>query len=302
MSAEPEEADWLIGGDRFVIPVTIIFASDDDDGEEADGNEDKNFPSIKKEGRGRHTNTKETRGKSSEDTQDPGDGGTGVARATREDVKDPRLSGGGDKSRGKTSSQPPPGCGRRLYPSNRSGCADEGGGRTKLHPFAKTSHVKPDSRSVKSDPGVTNRRGRGWGRGSPARGGQEFTCEECGYSTNSSYNLACHARTHTGERPYACAGCGLHFRTRSSLNRHAQAQVCLRPAGGARRPAPGPKAELRALECADCGYSTPNAYNLKVHRRLHSDERPYRCGSCDSTFRTQSHLYRHERCHRQQVG
>ncbi|KAG5846379.1 hypothetical protein ANANG_G00114300 [Anguilla anguilla] len=258
MSAEPEEADWLIGGDRFVIPVTIIFASDDDDddGEEADGNEDKNFPSIKKEGRGRHTNTKETRGKSSEDTQDPGDGGTGVARATREDVKDPRLSGGGDKSRGKTPSQPPPGCGRRLYPSNRSGRADEGGGHTKLHPFAKTSHVKPDSRSVKSDPGMTNRRGCG-ARAAPPEGGRSSPARSAGLPEAS---------------------------------------------GGRQTPRPGPKAELRALECADCGYSTPNAYNLKVHRRLHSDERPYRCGSCDSTFRTQSHLYRHERCHRQQVG
>ncbi|XP_061096972.1 zinc finger protein 239-like isoform X1 [Conger conger] len=288
MSAKPEEeADWLIHGVRFVIPVTLILASGDDDD---DADEDKTFPVIKKEGRGRAQKPREKRRRSRVDRKDPGDGGGGVAVATCEDVKDHWLNGGVDESRRKTaSSRPSPGRGRRRYPSNRSPrAADEGGVCPKLSPGPKRSPVKLENRSVKPE------------RRRDGPGGQEYACEECRYSTNSSYNLACHARTHTGERPYGCDKCALRFRTRSGLNRHALAQCCGKPPGGARRPAPRPKPAPapRVLECADCHYSTPHAYNLKVHLRVHSDERPYRCAQCDSAFRTQSHLYRHHRCHR----
>ncbi|XP_036405967.1 zinc finger protein 878-like [Megalops cyprinoides] len=130
------------------------------------------------------------------------------------------------------------------------------------------------------------------------RGGAEYTCKECPYTTNSSYNLSCHARTHSGERPFQCPRCARCFRTRSTLNRHRRSRRCrdrgkpsLMPARLAQRE------KLTLWECGDCEYSTVNGYNFKVHQRIHSDERPYRCNRCESAFRTQSHLYRHERCH-----
>ncbi|KAJ8355522.1 hypothetical protein SKAU_G00183160 [Synaphobranchus kaupii] len=417
-----EEAECLIFGENIVIPVTIIFASDDD--------EEGDFPSVKKKGRDRRPNAQVMRRRSSLDREDPGDGGTGVAGATREDDN----GGTGDVSRRKARCPPTP-----RYPSDHLRCTDKGVGSHKLcpaskpastpaskpastpaskpaskpastpaskpastpaskpastpastpaskpastpastpaskpastpastpaskpastpasspaskpaskptstpastpaskpastpasspaskpaskptstpastpaskpastpasKPASKPSPVNPENRPLKSEPSGTK---DGRGLGSPTHGGRDFVCEECSYSTNNSYNLACHARTHSGERPCRCSRCDRRFRTRSALNRHVQAATCLQPAGGARRPAPRPKGEPQVLECEEegCDYSTLSAYNLRVHRRVHTDERPYPCARCDSAFRTQSHLYRHERCHRKQ--
>ncbi|KAG7460734.1 hypothetical protein MATL_G00201950 [Megalops atlanticus] len=134
------------------------------------------------------------------------------------------------------------------------------------------------------------------------RGGAEYICNECPYTTNSSYNMSCHARTHSGERPFQCPRCAHCFRTRSSLNRHGRLRRCRGRGRGRGRRSLMPahlaqREKLTLWECEDCEYATVNSYNFKVHQRIHSDERPYRCGTCERAFRTQSHLYRHERCH-----
>jgi len=57
-------------------------------------------------------------------------------------------------------------------------------------------------------------------------GERPFACEVegCGYSATQSQHLAAHARTHTGERPFACKveGCGYSTTTRSHLARHTR--------------------------------------------------------------------------------
>ncbi|KAG9344692.1 hypothetical protein JZ751_010378 [Albula glossodonta] len=152
---------------------------------------------------------------------------------------------------------------------------------------------------IKEEASLPDAEVSGYGLGTPTRGGQDFACKECPYTTNNSYNLNCHARTHNGERPYECSDCVCCFRTRSALNRHKRSQTCQRPRGGAApKPLPRVKAEPQVVQCSDCKYSTSNAYNMKLHQRIHTDERPYACSKCDAAFRTQSHLYRHERCHR----
>jgi uncharacterized C2H2 Zn-finger protein len=45
----------------------------------------------------------------------------------------------------------------------------------------------------------------------------------------------------------------------------------------------------------DCGQGFTRAFNLDVHRRTHSTERPFPCLSCDKAFKTSSNLYRHEK-------
>ncbi|XP_010902775.2 zinc finger protein 572 [Esox lucius] len=131
---------------------------------------------------------------------------------------------------------------------------------------------------------------------------KDYYCLECSYRSSNSYNLKLHERTHTDERPYACPKCRASFRTQSHLNRHITHVDCSarlqrvdgQPQKCVVRQRRGEVAELR---CESCDYSTAQSYNMKVHQRIHTDERPYRCDICDAAFRTSSHLHRHTRNH-----
>ncbi|KAL3198349.1 hypothetical protein MRX96_044388 [Rhipicephalus microplus] len=47
-------------------------------------------------------------------------------------------------------------------------------------------------------------------------------CSLCSYATKSSYNMAVHLRTHTGEKPHQCCRCYRLFRTQSQRACHSK--------------------------------------------------------------------------------
>ena len=90
-------------------------------------------------------------------------------------------------------------------------------------------------------------------------------CEICTKMFKSNYHLQQHIKTHTNEKPYMCNLCSKSFKWDSSLNCHIQA---------AHNPS-GP-----IFKCDICEKSFSDKNNLKNHRFLHSDVKPYSCKQC----------------------
>ena len=56
--------------------------------------------------------------------------------------------------------------------------------------------------------------------------------------------------------------------------------------------------EDKKFYCTHCGYSSTHTYVLKRHiKTVHSDERPFSCNSCESTFKTRDMLLLHTKIH-----
>lgn len=104
-----------------------------------------------------------------------------------------------------------------------------------------------------------------------------FICSFCGKIFMYKTCLEQHQRTHTNERPFACDVCGLRFKEKSSMKCHAARIHHSTP----------------ELKCTVCNKAFWNNFELNVHNRIHTNERPYLCEECGKTFSMRRAMNKH---------
>ncbi|XP_077173820.1 uncharacterized protein LOC143827794 isoform X2 [Paroedura picta] len=149
-------------------------------------------------------------------------------------------------------------------------------------------------------------------------GEKPFKCQECDKSFRNASHLKRHSLLHTENR-HKCSGCRFVGCTAKDLKLHEETCEVKGPAG--KRSCPSTlRCEISGEEinrgetnrsilsqsracfhnCEHCAYSTYSLDNLKIHRRIHTGEKPYTCSVCQKKFRTSSHLRRHALVHVEQ--
>ncbi|XP_046404706.1 LOW QUALITY PROTEIN: zinc finger protein 236-like [Ischnura elegans] len=108
-------------------------------------------------------------------------------------------------------------------------------------------------------------------------------CPHCPKSFRKPSDLGRHVRTHTGERPFACETCGRRFTVKSTLDSHRLTHPLEGAEGGGHPKYP----------CHVCGCLFATKGSLKVHMRLHTGARPFKCPQCEQRFRTSGHRKAH---------
>ena len=54
---------------------------------------------------------------------------------------------------------------------------------------------------------------------------------------------------------------------------------------------------LKSIICDVCKNVFKNKYDLKIHKRIHTEEKPYKCEECDKNFTQKYDLNRHMLVH-----
>ncbi|XP_033330388.2 misexpression suppressor of ras 4 [Megalopta genalis] len=132
---------------------------------------------------------------------------------------------------------------------------------------------------------------------------KHHACDVCLESTGNQQRLSNHVWKH--KLHHLCYRCGIAYRNKPDITKHlfwkhgTESVLCKKCLQKKWPHIYHFCIPPTAFVCEECGSSFSRAVGLKVHKRLHSGDRPYTCNECPERFISRKLLTKHEDAHKE---